>query len=177
MSDREFGGERVCFSMRRVKSRLLFLILLVLGLPTSFEHDFGSCLGNFLEDARRQHNIDIIEIYISSRSVVAGLWGHHVSSHRMPQPIAALLARMMQIKLHHKAREACMVRNVLIVCLASWHRSSAPALVGSYGKHFLWILGVSYDHQDDLTASAHHGSQQHAIVASFICILLNPSRS
>lgn len=73
MSDREFGGECVCFSMRRVKSRLLFLIFVVLGVPTSFEHDFGACLGKFLEDARRQHNIDIIKIYISSTSVLVGL--------------------------------------------------------------------------------------------------------
>ena len=97
MSDREFGGECVCFSMRRVKSRLLFLILLVLGLPTSFEHDFGSCLGNFLEDARRQHNIEIIKISISSRSVVVGFRGHHGSSHGMLQQRAVLLAKMMQV--------------------------------------------------------------------------------
>ena len=33
------------FSMRRVKSRLLFFILVVLGVPTSFEHDFGVLFG------------------------------------------------------------------------------------------------------------------------------------
>lgn len=104
MSDREFGGECVCFSMRRVNSRLLFLILVVLGLPTSFEHDFGACLGKFLEAAMRQHNIEIIKISISSRLAVVGLRGHHGSSHGMLQQRAALFARMMQIKLHHKTR-------------------------------------------------------------------------
>jgi hypothetical protein len=72
MSDREFGGECVCFPMCRVKSRLLFLILIILGVPTLFEHDFGACLGKFLEDARRRHSINIIIVYISSRSIGGG---------------------------------------------------------------------------------------------------------
>jgi hypothetical protein len=55
--------------------------------------DFGACLGKFLEDARRQYNIDIIKIYISSRTVVVGLRGHHGSSHGMLQQRAALLAK------------------------------------------------------------------------------------
>lgn len=49
------------------------------------DFDFGACLGKFLEDARRQHNIDIIKIYISSRSVVVGLRGRRGSSPGMLQ--------------------------------------------------------------------------------------------
>jgi hypothetical protein len=61
------------------------------------DFDFGACLGKFLEGARRQHNIEIIKISISSRSVVVGFRGHHGSSHGMLQQRAVPLAKMMQV--------------------------------------------------------------------------------
>ncbi len=48
MSDREFGGECLVFYSSS-QSRLLFLILVVLVVPSSFEYVFAACLGKFLE--------------------------------------------------------------------------------------------------------------------------------
>jgi hypothetical protein len=72
MSDREFGGECVCFSMCRLRVAVVVLILFILAMRTLLENVLVVAWGSPFEDPSHRYHINIISRNFTFTNASAG---------------------------------------------------------------------------------------------------------